>query len=316
MSVSDTGSTSGTPKPGTGTSGATGSGATTSGTSTSGMPASGGSASTASTNAASTSGASGSGTATSGGAAAARPPAVTVVATKPVCKSRGWIFFYNLLFVGGLAALGVWYLAHPEFLRFPIEAGDKIDIAIRCMFFGALGGVVISLKGVYDHHCNRGDWDDGFMLWHIGRPISGALTGLITVVLLLAINSTSPNEPVAYAIAFIFGTQERRFFNFLSEVAALVVRVPGDEQDTSLKAVSLTPLEGKQGTLVIIGGQGFREGAIVTFGSAKLENAVVSKDGRIIAGTVPAGVAGGVDVTVTNPDQKRVVLADRFTYTA
>ena len=152
------------------------------------------------------------------------------------------------------------------------------------MFFGALGGVVISLKGVYDHHCNRGDWDDGFTLWHIGRPISGALTGLITVVLLLAINPTRPNEPVAYAIAFIFGTQERRFFNFLAEVAALVVRLPGDEQDNTLKAVSLTPLEGKQGHLVVIGGQGFREGATVTFGTANdMENAVVSKDGRIIA---------------------------------
>lgn len=66
--------------------------------------------------------------------------------------------------MGALGAIGIYYLGHDNFLRFPVEAGDKIDIAIRCMFFGALGGVVISLKGVYDHHCNRGDWDDGFML--------------------------------------------------------------------------------------------------------------------------------------------------------
>jgi len=38
----------------------------------------------------------------------------------------------------------------------------------------------------------------------------------------MAVNPTAtPSEPVVYAIAFIFGTQERRFFNFLSEVAAL-----------------------------------------------------------------------------------------------
>ena len=218
--------------------------------------------------------------------------------------------------MGALGAIGIYYLGHDNFLRFPVEAGDKIDIAIRCMFFGALGGVVISLKGVYDHHCNRGDWDDGFMLWHIGRPISGALTGLITVVLLLAINPTSPNEPVAYAIAFIFGTQERRFFNFLAEVAALVVRLPGDEQDNTLKAVSLTPQEGKEDTFVFIGGQGFREGATVTFGPNEMKDPVVSKDGRIIGGKVPAGAPGNpVDVTVINPDKKRVVLVDRFTYT-
>jgi len=28
------------------------------------------------------------------------------------------------------------------------------------------------------------------------------------------------------------------------------------------------------------------------------------------------GTPGSVDVTVTNPDQERVVLADKFTYTA
>jgi len=306
MSMSDTGSAAGSQKPGT----------SSSATPTSGAPTSGASASGAATSSASSNAASGSGATTSSrSAGASAPPAVVAVAA-PKCKSRGFIFFYNLLFVGVLAAIGIYYLARPEFLRFQIEAGDKIDIAIRCMWFGALGGVVISLKGVYDHHCNRGDWDDGFILWHLGRPISAALAGLITVVLLLAINPTSPNEPVAYAIAFIFGTQERRFFNFLSEVAALVVRVPGDEQDSTLKAVSLTPLEGKQGTLVIIGGQGFREGAKITFGSNELVGVIISKDGRIIAGTVPAGTPGGVDVTVTNPDQKRVVLADKFTYTA
>ena len=124
------------------------------------------------------------------------------------------------------------------------------------------------------------------MLWHIGRPISGAATGLIPACFAAISN---PPEPVAYAIAFIFGTQERRFFNFLSEVAALVVRVPGDDQDSTLKAMSLTPQEGKEDTFVFIGGQGFREGATVTFGPNEMKDPVVSKDGRIIGGKAPAG---------------------------
>jgi hypothetical protein len=239
------------------------------------------------------------------------------LATTVDCRSRAGIFAYNLLIVLVLALCGILYFRsigflNLEFLKFDNE---KINIAVRCMWFGALGGVVISLKGVYDHHCNRGGWDDGFTLWHLGRPVSGALTGLITLVLLLSTNPNDPNEPVAFAIAFIFGTQERRFFNFLSEVAALVVRLPGDDQDNTLKAASLTPQEGKEDTFVFIGGQGFHEGATVTFGPNQMKEPIVSKDGRIIGGKAPAGT-GAVDVTVVNPDKKRVVLVDKFTYTA
>ena len=304
MSMSDTGSTADTQNYGT---------------STSALPASGTSGSTASTSGASTGGTSGSGAGTAGGSAGPST-AVRVTAVAPGgCKTRGWIFFYNIAWVLGLCVVGILYFRQQssfpslEFLKFDSE---KINIAVRCMWFGSLGGVVISLKGVYDHHCNRGDWDDGFFLWHLGRPVSGALTGLITLVLLLAINPSDPNEPVAYAIAFIFGTQERRFFNFLAEVAALVVRVPGDDQDGTLKALSLTPQEGKEDTFVFIGGQGFREGAMVTFGANEMKDPVVSKDGRIIGGKAPAGAPGSaVDVTVINPDKKRVLLVDKFTYT-
>jgi hypothetical protein len=140
-------------------------------------------------------------------------------------------------------------------------------------------------------------------------PISGALTGLITLVLLLSTNPTStPSEPVVYAIAFIFGTQERRFFNFLSEVAALVVRVPNDDKDTTLKASDIQPAEGKSGAVVLISGNGFGQGASVTIGANPLGNVVVSKDGK--SGT------GAVDVTIINANGERVVLAGKFAYKA
>src|SRR6266704_4260885 len=132
------------------------------------------------------------------------------------CWCRVGVFAYNLIVIAVLAAIGLVYIRNPSAYAL---TPNELNIAVRAMWFGALGGIVISLKGVYDHCCSRGEWDDCFDLWHFGRPISGALTGLITLVLLLAINSAPPNEPTVYAIAFIFGTQERRFFNFLSEVA-------------------------------------------------------------------------------------------------
>lgn len=237
------------------------------------------------------------------------PAPATAVAAK-ACKSRVGIFIYNLVVIAVLAVIGVVYMNG----GFTLQAPYKLPI--QAMWFGALGGIVISLKGVYDHSCERGDWDDGFCLWHIGRPISGAITGLLTMVLLQAVNPGSDlTASVVYTVAFIFGTQERRFFNFLSEVAALVVKTPDDDQDRTLKATGIDPLEGRAGALVIISGNGFGPNATVTFGSVSLTNVTVSKDGKTIAGIAPAGT-GSVDIAITNADGKRFVLADKFTYTA
>lgn len=133
-------------------------------------------------------------------------------------------------------------------------------------------------------------------------------------MLLLATNPNgTPSEPVVYAIAFIFGTQERRFFNFLSEVAALVVRVPNEDQQVALKGLDIQPAEGKASAVVLITGTGFTKGATVTIGPNRLGNVVVAKDGRAIVGTVPPG-SGEAEVTIINPNGDRAVLANKFTY--
>jgi len=228
------------------------------------------------------------------------------------CWCRLGIFAFNLVVVLGLVVIGVLYARHPEHFRLLIS--DKVEIAVRAAWFGALGGVVISLKGVYDHCCDRGDWDDCFNLWHLGRPVSGALAGMITLLLLLVVSADGKvSEPAVYAAAFIFGTQERRFFNFLSEVAGLVVRVPSEDQKLAFKAKSIEPAQGAAGSIVLISGQGFAQGAKVTFGTAELANVIVSKDGMTIVGTVPSGT-GAVDVTVTNPAGERSILPGKFTY--
>ena len=243
-----------------------------------------------------------------GQAAATDPKA----AKSGTCRWRCAIFAYDLAVV--FALLGVAWLI---FQHNHVTFGSQVrDITVRAMWFGALGGLVISLKGVYDHCCTHGDWDDCFNLWHIGRPVSGALTGLVTLVLLLTVNpNTTPSGPTVYAVAFIFGTQERRFFNFLYEVAALVVRVPGDDQQNVLKGTDIQPAEGNLGDVVLIAGAGFVKGATVTFGSTKMENVVVAKDGKTIVGKVPQG-AGDVDITIVNPNGDRVVLGGKFTYQA
>src|SRR5215468_36777 len=186
-------------------------------------------------------------------------------------STRPAIFWYDVGIIVLLAIIAIGYFEFRQqvdsFLAKPVAA-----LALRAMWFAALGGIVISLKGVYDHGGKAGGWDDGFSLWHFGRPLSGAIAGLITVVLLSAINPTSDlNEPVVYAAAFIFGTQEKRFFNFLYEVARLVVQVPSEQAAGGLQVVDVQPPEGKSGTVLMITGRGFEPGVTIKIGAVGLE---------------------------------------------
>ena len=67
------------------------------------------------------------------------------------------------------------------------------------------------------------------------------------------------------------------------------------------------------GTAVTITGTNFASGATVTFGSAAATNVVVASSTSITAAT-PAGSAGAVTVTVTNPGVQSGSLTNGFTY--
>ena len=69
------------------------------------------------------------------------------------------------------------------------------------------------------------------------------------------------------------------------------------------------------GTAVTITGANFAVGATVTFGSASATNVVVVSGTQITA-TTPAGSAGAVMVTVSNPGGQSGALAGAFTYIA
>jgi hypothetical protein len=234
--------------------------------------------------------------------------------------SRTGIFFYDLAVLAILAALCICYLRFPNILAIGPQSlkFSAEKLAIECMWFGSLGGVIISLKGIYDHSKGKEAWDGAYDLWHLGRPISGAAAGLMTVVLLKVLNSTDPQQPVAYAAAFIFGTQEKRFFNFLYEVAKLIVQVPDEAKTTGLGLTGIQPSTGSAGDLFVISGHGIDPKATVKLGTADVVKPIISTDGTTVAGVIPAGPAAGgaVDVIVTNAVDKSATLAGKFSYPA
>jgi DNA/RNA endonuclease YhcR with UshA esterase domain len=115
------------------------------------------------------------------------------------------------------------------------------------------------------------------------------------------------------AAAFILGTQERRFFNFIYQVAGVILAVPQDAQQSGLGIAEVTPGSGPTGIDVTIRGQGFSSGSVVKFGCQSLEATLVSADDISITGRVPQG-SGKVDVTVVNPDGAAFVKREAFQY--
>jgi IPT/TIG domain-containing protein len=81
-----------------------------------------------------------------------------------------------------------------------------------------------------------------------------------------------------------------------------------------LQAVSPASGDVAGGTSVILAGTGFAGAAGVTFGGAAAT--VTGASATSLTVTTPAGVAGAVDVAVTNPDGQGSTLAAAFTYTS
>ena len=86
-------------------------------------------------------------------------------------------------------------------------------------------------------------------------------------------------------------------------------------QSAAPKLAVVTPFAGPAsgGTAVTLRGEGFADGASVTFGGVAASGVSVPDSTTILVAT-PAHASGSVDVTVTNPDGQKSALAGAFTY--
>jgi len=94
-------------------------------------------------------------------------------------------------------------------------------LPIGIVWFGAMGGSMAILTGIFWHH--RVDWQDSFDLWHVLRPWTGLVMGSLGAFLLLVTTElatasgskvASPpafNSDIYYAAAFLVGFAEAPF---------------------------------------------------------------------------------------------------------
>lgn len=120
----------------------------------------------------------------------------------------------------------------------PLQAGP---IPLGVMWWGALGGVTVSLVGIGRYWKS---WDSSFTLWHTLRPIVGAIVGSVSYLIFITVIRSTGTTPsttgidsrvVYFLVAFITGFQEQTFRNLISR-ATQVLMGPGD--DTSGNATA------------------------------------------------------------------------------
>ena len=227
-------------------------------------------------------------------------------------NKRTVAFYYTTLSLAGLVIAAYWYLTST---RFGFLGNADVRFALIGGWWAMIGGAAIGYKGIVDHRTEV-EWTNGWLLWYIVRPYSSFVVGLVTYSLLRVASGQNTISVAALAVAaFVFGTQERRFFGFLTQVGSLILTT---KDDSGIQVSSITPHGGPAagGTLLLIEGQGFQQGATATVGGQPLPApVVVGSDGTSLAGTVPAHAAGAVDVVVINPDNTAQRAPRRFTYT-
>ena len=119
--------------------------------------------------------------------------------------------------------------------------GVKFSIPPAIPWFGAVGAITISLQAVFER---RGDkWDSTFNYWHLGRPLIGAVLGIMSFLILSVIvalaGSTPPspdnapnvmNVTIFEVLAFIVGYREETFRHLLKRVTDLILQPAGTEE--------------------------------------------------------------------------------------
>jgi hypothetical protein len=152
------------------------------------------------------------------------------------------VFWYSIAWLIGLLVLAALY--NDGHFR-GLLAGVSVA-ALATVWSGALGGVAISLKGVYDHWADaskhpdrKTGWNNELLLWHIGRPASGLIVGIAVFILIKAVYpSGTPSAGAMASVAFVLGLQEKRFFAWVKQVGEVVVAVPAKGSKQGLSTTS------------------------------------------------------------------------------
>jgi hypothetical protein len=232
---------------------------------------------------------------------------------------RLFIFWYELAWLGLIAWTG-WLVATGQ----PI-VGYNVPPTLQIVptavpWYGALGGVMISLVGVHEH---RYDWDQRYWTWYVARPAVGAFVAIVAVLIfqsgILAVgldpskdtaSSTVPRDLFYYVLAFITGYREDSFRQLIKRVADVLLT--SKEHANPPLITEVDPPSAPAGASVAIRGSGFTGAQVVRFDGVEADFKFAS-DAQIDAFVPVLDAAGLVGITVATQDTS-ITQPDMFTF--
>lgn len=138
-----------------------------------------------------------------------------------------WLVPLQLAYIGVLAAIALvhshWSWAH----RLLGTTLGPIPLAVP--WWGALGGVTISLSGLFKHAAS---WDERYEAWHVARPVMGAVMGSVGyLIFIVVIRSTGASVPATTSaggaafdlVAFLVGYREAVFRELLRKAVDILL---------------------------------------------------------------------------------------------
>jgi hypothetical protein len=249
---------------------------------------------------------------------------------------RKTVFSIALLYLAVMLLLGLVFFVKRDLLWFVPSAFGPVPVGVP--WFGALGAILISLTGVFEH---EHDWDSSYWPWHLSRPLIGVALGVVSVLILqagvLAIGSTptqpespqgqastpavpqttpaasaSPSEskPVSpakvptyllyYLVAFLVGYREETFRELIKRLVDIILS-PGTKATPHPTIHAVNPAQAPHGTSteVVVTGTGFTGAQSVKFGSSAAQPIKVKTDSELSATTPVVSAGGAVTLTVT-----------------
>ena len=134
------------------------------------------------------------------------------------------VTFYLLAWLA--ASISLLFLHH--IVKVPEWYMNNIILA-QCTYFGTIGGVLYCLRAIYVNKCVKDSWDDKWLIWHMLRPITSSISGLICCVFLkaglLVLDAAYNSESTSfgyYALSFIAGYNVDNFLKKLEAIAESV----------------------------------------------------------------------------------------------
>jgi hypothetical protein len=129
--------------------------------------------------------------------------------------------------------------------------GGIVPVAVP--WFGALGAVTISIYGIVDH---SDSWQDKWDLWHVVRPVVGAILGTVAFLIFVGVIQATGTTPTATTtntgsnsvkiivyllVAFVVGFREQTFRTLIQRVVDILLS-PGDTATAPTVSVSPSPV--------------------------------------------------------------------------